>query len=116
MIVIKMSEKRFQKGMNLSCVDAEAGKSYWYACNLCGLLNEQQKEIDDLKEENEQLRQQVQNAKEIAVKNDMQYQICRKEKEDFQDMCEQLRKELDNFKPVMFQDMRKGTVILYSKG
>ena len=33
------------------------------------MLNEQQKEIDDLKEENEQLRQQVQNAKEIAVKN-----------------------------------------------
>lgn len=29
---------------------------------------------------------------------------------------EQLRKELDNFKPVIFQDMRKGTVILYSKG
>lgn len=28
---------------------------------------------------------------------------------------EQLQKELDNFKPVMFQDMRKGTVILYSK-
>ena len=29
---------------------------------------------------------------------------------------EQLRKELDTFKPVMFQDVRKGTVILYSKG
>ena len=30
---------------------------------------------------------------------------------------EQLQKELDNFKPVIFQDMRKGTaVILYSKG
>lgn len=29
---------------------------------------------------------------------------------------EKLRKELDNFKPVMFQDVRKGTVILYSKG
>ena len=28
---------------------------------------------------------------------------------------EQLQKELNNFKPVMFQDMRKGTVILYSK-
>ena len=28
---------------------------------------------------------------------------------------EQLRKELDNFKPVMFQDVRKGTVTLYSK-
>ena len=28
----------------------------------------------------------------------------------------ELRKELDNFKPVMFQDVRKGTVTLYSKG
>lgn len=34
-----MSEKRFKKGSNLSCVDTETGKSYWYACNLCGLLN-----------------------------------------------------------------------------
>lgn len=29
---------------------------------------------------------------------------------------EQLKKELDSFKPVIFQDMRKGTVILYSRG
>lgn len=29
---------------------------------------------------------------------------------------EQLQRELDSFKPVMFQDMRKGTIILYSKG
>lgn len=28
---------------------------------------------------------------------------------------EQLRKELDCFHPVMFQDMRKGTVVLYLK-
>lgn len=28
---------------------------------------------------------------------------------------EQLKQELNNFKPVMFQDIRKGTVILYSK-
>lgn len=48
---------------------------------LCSLLNEQQATISALKEENEQLR-----------------------------------KELDSFKPVMFQDMRKGTVRLYSKG
>lgn len=47
-------------------------------------------------------------------------------KEDAQKVCnylnklieenKQLRNELDNFKPVMFQDMQKGTVILYSKG
>ena len=28
---------------------------------------------------------------------------------------EQLRKELDCFHPVMFQDMRRGTVVLYLK-
>ena len=32
-----------------------------------------------------------------------------------QEENEQLKQELNNFKPVMFQDMRKGTVILYSK-
>lgn len=29
---------------------------------------------------------------------------------------EQLRKELDSFNPVLFQDMRKGTIRLYTKG
>lgn len=46
-----MGEKRFKKGINLSCVDSETGKSYWYACNLCDLLNEQQDIINKLKKE-----------------------------------------------------------------
>ena len=33
-----------------------------------------------------------------------------------QEENEQLKQELNNFKPVMFQDIKKGTVILYSKG
>lgn len=57
-----MSEKRFKKGINLSCVDTEAGKSYWYACNLCGLLNK-------LVEENEQLKQILENLN-LNEKND----------------------------------------------
>ena len=36
--------------------------------------------------------------------------------DDLKKENERLQKELDNFKPVMFQDMRKGTIILYSKG
>ena len=56
------------------------------------------KKLNELSEENEQLRQQVQNAKELAVENDVQYQICRKEKEDFQNMCEQLRQQLQEYK------------------
>lgn len=51
-----MSEKRFKGGDNLSCVDTGTGKSYYYPCNLVGLLNEQQATISALKEENEQLR------------------------------------------------------------
>ena len=46
-----MSKQRFKKGVNLSCIDIETGKTYWYACNLRGLLNE-------LAEENEQLKQE----------------------------------------------------------
>lgn len=46
------------------------------------------------------------------VENDTQYNEVARLKEE----NEQLRKELDSFKPVVFQDMRKGTVILYSKG
>jgi len=49
-----MSYKRFKKGINLSCVDTKTGTSYWYACNLCGLLNE-------LADENEQLKSERRN-------------------------------------------------------
>lgn len=51
-----MSEQRFKKGDNLSCVDTETGKSYWYACNLCGLLNEQQATISQLEEKNDRIK------------------------------------------------------------
>ena len=86
------------------------------------LLNEQELTIESLKEENKQLKksekintdyaEQIveENQKLRIAKNDL-----RREKEQLQKENEQLRKELDNFKPVMFQDMRKGTVILYSK-
>ena len=79
-------------------------------------------EIKELKEDNEQLKksekintdyaEQIveENQKLRIAKNDLQ-----REKEQLQKENEQLRKELDNFRPVMFQDMRKGTVILYTK-
>lgn len=78
-----MSEKRFV------CIDVGYGDDWYITDNgkrlsemeIVDLLNEQQVTISRLEEENEQLRN-----------------------------------ELDNFRPVMFQDMRKGTVILYSKG
>ena len=86
---------------------------------VVGLLNEQQNTIQSLQDlcgksdyENAKLR--LKN-KELQDKID---HLCEK-----LDKCKTLKKknkqlgeELDNFKPVMFQDMRKGTVILYSKG
>jgi len=70
----------------------------------------------ELRKENEQLQKQVKSF-ETTMNATSDYnaflesKITTLEKEN-----EQLRKELDNFKPVMFQDVRKGTVILYSKG
>lgn len=68
--------------------------------------------------------------KEVALKlcdflnkatDDFKWQIRQCEKwsaivKQLKEENKELRKELDNFKPVMFQDVRKGTVILYSKG
>ena len=67
--------------------------------------------------------------KEVALKlcdflnkatDDFKWQIRQCEKwsaivKQLKEENKELRKELDNFKPVMFQDVRKGTVILYSK-
>lgn len=77
-------------------------KTYVYDLReCCELLNEQQVTIHSLKKE----------VRLLNLTNIEQYeQIVQLQEEN-----EQLRKELDNFKPVMFQDMRKGTVILYSK-
>ena len=47
-----MSEQRFKKGVNLSCIDTKTGKTYWYACNLRGLLNELVEENEQLQKEN----------------------------------------------------------------
>lgn len=76
--------------------------------NIVDLLNEQQARIKELEEENDILEQKLQT-RYIVNK---QYE----EKERLKKENEQLRRELDGFHPVMFQDMRKGTVVLYSKG
>ena len=102
-----------------------------------------QREIKDLKEENEWKGEywwavvntkRVEDCfecrnKEVALKlcdflnkatDDFKWQIRQCEKwsaivKQLKEENKELRKELDNFKPVMFQDVRKGTVILYSK-
>lgn len=58
-------------------------------------------------------------AKEVAnLLNSLGEQLLKTEKQNkgLKEENEQLKKELDSFKAVMFQDRRKGTVILYSKG
>ena len=66
-------------------------------------------EIERLTEENEQLRHEIEIEKKWQLAQDRYYVKIKEENE-------QLRKELDNFKPIMFKNMQKGTIILYSKG
>lgn len=81
-----MSDKRFKKGYNLSCRDTETGKSYYYACNLSGLLNRYQTTIQELQEENEQLKKEY----KIAI-DEMVTDYKKLEEEN-----EQLREALKN--------------------
>ena len=69
---------------------------------VCDLLNEQQATITHLEK--------------VNGKNFAKRRLLEQDNLILRNENEQLRKELDNFKPVIFQDMRKGTVILYSKG
>ena len=94
-----MDEKRFtiMKKFDGSYIICDNGKML-VADDCCDLLNE-------LSDENNILDENEDDLKECTIEN-----IKLKEEN------EKLRKELDNFKPVMFQDMRKGTIILYSKG
>lgn len=140
-----MSDKRFEfysDDMVIGVLDTVIGRTF-NSFEIVDCLNEQQdtindlngefeessafiieqrKEIQTLKEENRKLKkaekinmeyaEQIveENHKLRIAKNDL-----RREKEQLQKENEQLQKELDNFKPVMFQGMRGGAVILYSK-
>ena len=99
--------------------------------DCCKIMNEQQDTITELEsdkaiaedyanifeKENVKLRKKLNNYK---ATDDFKWQIRQCEKwsaivKQLKEENKELRKELDNFKPVMFQDVRKGTVILYSK-
>ena len=71
-----MSDERFVVGSNeigeIIVTDVETGNVYRYGdisrfFGLIRLLNEQQAEIDDLKEENEQLRKELKDIKENPI-------------------------------------------------
>lgn len=106
-----MTEKRFRittNPKNQSVAFDEKQKKHYIGIGLEDLLNEQQARIKELEEENDILEQKLQT-RYIVNK---QYE----EKERLKKENEQLRRELDGFHPVMFQDIRKGTVVLYCKG
>lgn len=73
------------------------------------IVNKQYEEKERLKKENEQLRHEIEIEKKWQRAQDRYYVKIREENE-------RLQKELDNFKPIIFKNMQKGTVILYSKG
>ena len=99
-----MSEKRF------ICIDVGYGEDEYVEDNgkrlsymeVVDVLNEQQATIIHLEK--------------VNGKNFAKRRLLEQDNLILRNENEQLRKELDNFKPVMFQDVRKGTVILYSKG
>lgn len=91
---------------------------------IVDLLNEFNDENKELKKENKKLIEEW----EFSFRTEMAHhrfeekelkEKIRKQQSTITELNkqnEQLRKELDSFKPVMFQDMRYGTVTLYSKG
>ena len=117
-----MSEKRFV------CIDIGYGDEWYITDNgkrlsereIVDLLNKQQSIIrrdeisinimmsnmEKLEKENKQLKQEH----KIAI-DEMITDYKKLEKKN-----KQLQAELDSFRPVLFHDMRIGTITLYSKG
>lgn len=110
--------------MNYSCFDTETGKSYWYACNLCGLLSEMSDKIDEQQAiiqslqdlcgksdyENAKLRlknkEQAEEIKLLKPTNVEQYeQIVQLQEEN-----EQLRQEKESWKSIACQDLSKWSI------
>lgn len=95
------------------------GEEEWYIWEKKEKAQELVDLLNSLSKENEQLRQFINNGKRLSVKELMdninENLVLKKKIRGLEKENDKLKKELDNFKPVMFQDMRKGTVILYSK-
>lgn len=101
---------------------------------LCNLLNEQQSIIhkdeisintmmsnmERLEKENEELRQFINKGRRLSVKefmeNTNENELLKKKINELEKENKQLQTELDSFRPVLFHDMRIGTITLYTKG
>ena len=95
-------------------------KDYYLFADLCKIMNEQQDIIQSLRKDIMEMSDNHQSYIELESETKSKVNdIIRTQRIEIRKLSEEnreLRKELDNFKPVMFQDARKGTVILYSKG
>lgn len=117
-----MTKERFwfviDKG-KLDYVQDNVSKEKITVSELEDLLNEQAEKIKEIETENEQLRQFINKGRRLSVKELMnninENELLKKKIKEIETENEQLRRELDCFHPVMFQDMRKGTVVLYLK-
>ena len=129
-----MTEKQFR----LSKYVTPTSTSYFYNQQgqmlnkeVASMLNKLYDENVQLKEKNEQLKEEnkklieewefsfrTEMAHHRFAEKELQEKIRKKQAriKELEKENEQLRKELDSFHPVMFQDMRYGTVTLYSKG
>ena len=88
--------------------------------DCCKIMNEQQDIIQSLRKDIMEMSDNHQSYIELESETKSKVNdIIRTQRIEIRKLSKEnreLRKELDNFKPVMFQDARKGTVILYSKG
>lgn len=95
-----------------------------YIDEVVNLLNWLSSENKELKQENKKLKEEWEFSfrTELALHRVVEKELKEKIREQQSTITElnkqnkQLQKELNDFKPVMFQDMLKGTIILYSKG
>lgn len=82
--------------------DTLNGKHYYSLREVVNLLNEQQSII---RKDEISIETMMSNMEKLEKENE----LLRKENKE-------LQKELDSFRPVLFHDMRIGTITLYSKG
>lgn len=80
--------------------DKVEDKDYYLFADLCKIMNEQQTEIDNLKEENGQLRQFINKGRRLSVKEIMdnanENELLKKKIRGFEKENEQLREELND--------------------
>ena len=124
-----MTEKRFNiedgyyQGKSRPIIYDDESSDDYYFCgdyrdfeSICKRLNNFDIENKNLKKENRTLKLLVQNWEQLDDEKDEQLEKMNGSLKRLVRENKELKKELDSFNPVVFNDMIKGTVILYNKG